>query len=83
MILPTIALIVLAVVVLAFVLEPVLRARPDAVVLDAAALPRALPEITDEGKDDPAAADVHDEPAARRPPGVPTSIEPRPAGDPT
>jgi hypothetical protein len=41
--LPLIGLAVLALVILAFVLEPVLRARPDRVELDAAAL-TPLPE---------------------------------------
>jgi hypothetical protein len=80
-ILPTIALIVLGLIVLAFVLEPVLRARPDAVVLDAAALPNTPPEITDEGDQDPAAADDAETPESIRTPIRQPGIESRPTGD--
>lgn len=41
MIVELIAVAVLALAIFAFVLEPVLRARGDAVVLDAVAMPRA------------------------------------------
>ena len=43
-----IALLVLAVVVFAFVLEPILRAKRDQVVLDAVALPEPEPLEEDE-----------------------------------
>ncbi|RIK44606.1 MAG: hypothetical protein DCC58_08105 [Chloroflexi bacterium] len=81
MTLSLIAIAVLSIVVLAFVLEPILRARGDAVVLDSAALPRSEPELLDDvgAVED---APVDPAPAAHRPP-VPHGIEPRAAGDPT
>ena len=84
MILPLVGLTVLAVVMLAFIIEPVLRAREDSVLLDAAALPRPaeeLPEEPDFGDADPhEVAPDHE----RRPaPGIPAAIEARPAGDAT
>jgi len=42
------AVIVLAIVVFAFVLEPVLRARSDRVVLDAVALPRPADSVVND-----------------------------------
>lgn len=48
MTLALIALAVLAVVIFAFVLEPIVRARGDRAVLDAAALPEHDEQLTDE-----------------------------------
>lgn len=81
MTLSLIAIAVLSIVVLAFVLEPILRARSDAVVLDAAALPRSEPELQDDAgavEDEP----VDHAPSPHRPP-VTHGIGPRAAGDPT
>jgi hypothetical protein len=83
--LPLIGLAVLALVILAFVLEPVLRARPDRVELDAAAF-APLPERRtgddellvneDELRERDAAVDGEVE---SRPSGVP--VERRAVGD--
>lgn len=77
MILPLIGLAVLALIMLVFVLEPILRARSDAVVLDAAALPRTESEPVDEV--DP--GDEHVTDSVPRSPSVPSAIEAQPAGD--
>jgi hypothetical protein len=49
-------MVIIALVVLAFVLEPVLRARSDAVVLDTV----PLPEVVESDEDD--SADILDDP---------------------
>lgn len=51
MIVELVGVVVLAIVVFGFVLEPVLRAKSDRVVLDAVALPRAA-EIVDDDLDE-------------------------------
>ena len=55
MTLALVALAVLAVVIFAFVLEPVLRARSDQAVLDAAALPEHEQQV--DGEDDATGSD--------------------------
>lgn len=50
MTLELVGVVVLAIVVFAFVLEPVLRARGDRVVLDAVAMPRPA-EVNDDDDD--------------------------------
>jgi hypothetical protein len=74
-----IALVVLAVVVFAFVLEPIVRARSDHAVLDAAALPEhdePMPdaETVERIDDEPVAGADNDHLGSRR-----VSID-RPAG---
>ena len=85
MTLPLIGLAVLAVVIFAFVLEPVLRARGDRVELDAAVLSRLSQRRT--GDDDLLVspdeelqrAEQHDGERAGRPSGA--AVERRAAGD--
>jgi hypothetical protein len=74
-----IALVVLAVVVFAFVLEPIVRARSDQAVLDAAALPEhdeppADDEVVEQTDNQPSVAIDSDHLGSRR-----VSID-RPAG---
>ncbi|MEX1158384.1 MAG: hypothetical protein WEC79_05580 [Thermomicrobiales bacterium] len=71
MTLALIALAVLAVVIFAFVLEPVLRARGDRVVLDAAALPEHHDGLT---------IDEADVAAPERQPGTVTDTDERQGG---
>jgi hypothetical protein len=83
--LPLLGLGVLALVILAFVLEPILRARPDRVELDAAAF-APLPErptgddelLVSAGEQRPPAAPGDDE-VESRPSGAP--VERRAVGD--
>lgn len=65
MIIATVVLIVLAVIVLLFVLEPVIRARVDRVEIDAAVTPLEVPDFRellaardDEPDEAPAAANL-------------------------
>ncbi len=60
MTLALVALAVLAVVIFAFVLEPIVRARGDHAVLDAAALPEHDPALMDDDVD----AELVDDPSA-------------------
>jgi hypothetical protein len=68
----------LAVVVFLFVLEPVLRARGDEVVLDASALPRAVEPLPD-GDQTLDAEPPHPKQAESQQPGSRIAID-RPAG---
>jgi hypothetical protein len=78
------AIIVLAIVVFAFVLEPVLRARGDRVVLDAVSLPRPEDEpiedaVVDGASDDDERRDMSGGRVEERRPNVAVPID-RPAG---
>lgn len=80
MTLALVALAVLAVVIFAFVLEPIVRARSDQAVLDAAALPEHEPAVDDDdlvttdGVEPPPTVDQDERSSGRR-----VTIE-RPAG---
>lgn len=63
MILAFIASIVLAIVVFAFVLEPVLRARADSVVLDEVALPRSPERVEDDEQAEALGSEIEPETA--------------------
>ncbi len=81
MIFSLVALAVLGLVILAFVLEPVLRAKSSATVLDAAAMPRPEEELLDDEAVEFESSAAPETTAPTFPRAVGGGVEARPAGD--